>query len=302
MWNMEKSDIDMQHEMELQLHEQYAINNNAYVSCTLAFIGSVMAVLGAFGYVYLFSSQETATSFGGLVKHGNVYTIDALMLTADAAIIVLAVLFLFCLDRGAYQRKEQFIIHAIRCKYFDEFNGDGGEKIKIFPSSYTPFYKSWIGFVQGVFGFMLKVITAVTCVIVALTAIKTANLITLDMFWLFLLTACTTWFMARLVYWLDEMHYKFMQVDLRYMLLAIAVGIIALIIVEVYNNVNAPHPIALNRNVMVWSVICVAAVVTWCGCKLCKAHCDYKKLEKEFADELRKRWLAHSEDICKKHN
>mgnify|MGYP004572363353 CR=1 FL=1 len=26
--NMEKSNIDMQHEMELQLHEQYAINNN----------------------------------------------------------------------------------------------------------------------------------------------------------------------------------------------------------------------------------------------------------------------------------
>lgn len=26
--NMEKSDIDMQHEMELQLHEQYAVNNN----------------------------------------------------------------------------------------------------------------------------------------------------------------------------------------------------------------------------------------------------------------------------------
>lgn len=26
--NMEKSDIGMQHEMELQLHGQYAINNN----------------------------------------------------------------------------------------------------------------------------------------------------------------------------------------------------------------------------------------------------------------------------------
>ncbi len=179
--NMEKSDIDMQHEMELQLHEQYASNNNAYVSSTLAFIVGVMAVLGAFGYVYLFSSQETATNFGDLAKHDNVFTVDALMLTADAAIIVLAILFLFCLDRGAYQRKEQFITYAIRCKYFSELNGDGGEEIKIFPKGYDPFGKSWIGFVQGVFGFMLKAIAFVTCVIVVLIAIKIPNLITMNM-------------------------------------------------------------------------------------------------------------------------
>ena len=180
--NMGKSGIDMQHEMELQLHEQYAVNNNAYVSSAMAFICGVMAVLGAFGYVYLFSSQETATNFGDLAKHDNVFTVDALMLTADAAIMVLAILFLFCLDRGAYQRKEQFITYSIRCKYFSELNGGGGEEeITIFPKGYNPFKKTGIGFVQGVFGFMLKAIMAITCVIVVLTAIKISRFITMNM-------------------------------------------------------------------------------------------------------------------------
>ena len=279
--NIEKSDIDVQHEMELQLHEQYAVNNNAYVSSTVAFICGVMAVLGAFGYVYLFSSQETATNFGDLAKHDNVFTVDALMLTADAAIMVLAILFLFCLDRGAYQRKEQFITYAIRCKYFSELNGGvGEEEIKIFPDNYTPFGKSWIGFVQGVFGFMLKAIAFVACVIVVLTAIKIPNLISPNMFGLILLTACVTLLIACPVYLPHKEQRNFLQAVIKFILVAIV--IVVLIAKVVYNNVSAPYPIAFNRNVMVWSVICVTAVVTWCGCKQHKAYLNYRKLEKEF--------------------
>ena len=179
--NEGKSNMEMQQEMELQLHEQYAINNNAYVSSTLTFIVGVMAVLSAFGYVYLHSSLKSATNLGTLAQ-GDSYTIDALLLTADAAILVLAILFLFCLDRGAYQRKEQFIIYAIRCKYFRELNGDeaAGKKIKkIFPKEYTPFNKSKCKFVQGVFGFMMPVFVVIAIIIVVMTGAKIRSCFTL---------------------------------------------------------------------------------------------------------------------------
>ena len=176
--NEGKSNMEMQKEMELQLHEQYAINNNAYVSSTLTLIVGVMAVLAAFGYVYLHSSLKSATSLGTLAQ-GDSYTIDALILTADAAILVLAILFLFCLDRGAYQRKEQFIIYAIRCKYFRELNGDeaAGKKIKkIFPKGYRPFDKTKCNFVQGVFGFMMSVFVVIAALIVVMTGAKITNI------------------------------------------------------------------------------------------------------------------------------
>lgn len=188
-----KSDMVMQQDMELQLHEQYAVNNNAYVSSTLTLIVGVIAVLAAFGHVYLHSSQDTATSLGTLVQYDS-FTIEALLLTADAAIIVLAILFLFCLDRGAYQRKEQFIIYAMRCKYFSELKGDeaAGKKIKkIFPKSYTPFGKK-SKFVQGVFGFMIWVFAILAVIIVVMTGAKILNHFSLTNILISLSAVCVT--------------------------------------------------------------------------------------------------------------
>ncbi len=171
--NDAQSSMRMQQEMELQLHEQYAVNNNAYVGSTLTFIGSVLAVLYAYGYVFLHTSAETLTS--GIMAKDDTYTIGAFLLTADAAIIVLAILYIFCLDRGAYQRKEQFIIYAIRCKYFSEQKGCSTSDHKImgiFPESYTPFKKCENDFVQGVFGFMMDVATFLGFMIAVATFCK----------------------------------------------------------------------------------------------------------------------------------
>lgn len=170
----------MREELELQLHEQYAVNNNANLGSIISLVVGVIAVLWAFGYVYLYSSLDKAASLGSLVSSGEKYSLDALIMTADAAIFVLAILFLICLNRGAYQRKEQFIIHTIRWQYFQEFNkGKDLEQpkklAKIFPKGYNPYGKNKCDFVQDVFWLMMVTFVVLTVIILVLTTSKIAN-------------------------------------------------------------------------------------------------------------------------------
>ncbi len=45
-------------ELEKQLHEQYTIINNSNVSGFVAFMTAILALLGAFGYTFTFSSNH----------------------------------------------------------------------------------------------------------------------------------------------------------------------------------------------------------------------------------------------------
>ena len=46
---------EMQQELEKQLHEQYAINNNANLGNIIVLLTALIAVFGAYGYIYLHS-------------------------------------------------------------------------------------------------------------------------------------------------------------------------------------------------------------------------------------------------------
>lgn len=46
---------EMQQELEKQLHEQYAINNNANLGSIIVLLTALIAVFGAYGYIYLHS-------------------------------------------------------------------------------------------------------------------------------------------------------------------------------------------------------------------------------------------------------
>lgn len=196
-------DQTMREKLELQLHEQYAVNNNANMGSIISFIVGVIAVLGAFGYVYLHSSLNKAESLGSLVFSSENYRLDALILTADAAILVLAILFLLCLNRGAYQRKEQFIIHAIRWQYFQEFNKElpySDKLAEIFPKGYNPYGKGKCEFVQGVFWFMMKTFMVLAVIILLLTSFKivhqidpTTRLIIFSVICIMLIAFCCWW-------------------------------------------------------------------------------------------------------------
>ena len=53
------SSCDPQFELEKQLHEQYAINNNAHIGSFITFFIALLSLFGSFGYVYVHSSTDS---------------------------------------------------------------------------------------------------------------------------------------------------------------------------------------------------------------------------------------------------
>ena len=143
---------EMQQELEKQLHEQYAINNNANLGSIIVLLTALIAVFGAYGYIYLHSSIEFAANYGELYKEGY-FSLDALLLSATAVFCVLVIMYRLCLYQGTQQRKEQFITYAIRHKYYGNLKEITP---KIFSNSYHPFDKE-DKFVQGIYGELLPI-------------------------------------------------------------------------------------------------------------------------------------------------
>ena len=112
----------------------------------------MIAVFGAYGYIYLHSSIEFAANYGELYKEGY-FSLDALLLSATAVFCVLVIMYRLCLYQGTQQRKEQFITYAIRHKYYGNLKEITP---KIFPNSYHPFDKE-DKFVQGIYGELLPI-------------------------------------------------------------------------------------------------------------------------------------------------
>lgn len=165
---------EMEQKMLLQLHEQYAVNNNAYMGSVIPLIVAMLGVFYAYGVVYVNSTLQYAQNYESLYKDGT-YALDVLIFVTSISVCVMAVLFLICLKRGSVQRKEQFIIYAIRYRYFEELRckKDGlpyGDSI--FPEGYDPFGKGLCGFVQGPYNLLMNVFVVSAAVIIILTILK----------------------------------------------------------------------------------------------------------------------------------
>lgn len=127
----------MQEEMELQLHEQYAINNNSNLSSVVSLIVAMIAVFYGYGYIFLHTTNFFSNGLNFMCCSKDMYTLDALIITAIAVFIVTGILRRICLTQGYTQRFEQFITFALRCIYYDE--NINKMKKRVFPSSYHPF-------------------------------------------------------------------------------------------------------------------------------------------------------------------
>lgn len=128
---------NMKNKIELQLHEQYAVNNNANVNSIITFIVGIVAVLGAYGSVFINIGK---------------YNYEDLAFVSVGCLFVLGVISFVCIEVGARQRSEQFIIHAIRHNAYDSnplFIDDDNKGI--FIPGYHPFGKRILKFVQGIF-------------------------------------------------------------------------------------------------------------------------------------------------------
>lgn len=139
-------------ELEKQLHEQYAINNNSNAGILVTLIGALLVSISGYGYVLY-------QYFMGECKN-----VAVLELVALAVIAVMTLLYCICVHFGAGQRMEQFITYAIREVYYDKMelsknnsNECHHKRKDIFPNSYTPFGKNYMDFVQGIYNIWTKV-------------------------------------------------------------------------------------------------------------------------------------------------
>lgn len=129
----------MQEEMELQLHEQYAINNNSNLGSVVSILVAMLAVFYGYGYIFLHSSIYFSEGLKNLYCNSkDIYALDALVFAAIAVLIVTGILRHICLVKGYGQRFEQFIIFALRCKHYN-YGNKNQKNPKIFPSNYHPF-------------------------------------------------------------------------------------------------------------------------------------------------------------------
>lgn len=129
-------DVNMVKNMELHLHEQYAINSNSNLTAILPLFVGLLAVLGAYGTYFLDSCFEKYI-FIAVVSLG-----------------VLDIIEYICFSLGFKQRKDQFLVHAIRCKYYanNKLPND------IYPTGYHPFNKVRLDIIQGLYGVFIRII------------------------------------------------------------------------------------------------------------------------------------------------
>ena len=136
--------LNNEFELESQLHEQYAINNNANVGSFVSFTVALLALFGFFGYSYVYSSNEFSAN-GKLISNG-IMTLDVFLLFSIIVVGMLFFLSLISLQLGYSSRSNQIIIDRIRTKNF----GTKNKKI-IFGKSYSPKGKTWKSYIQDYF-------------------------------------------------------------------------------------------------------------------------------------------------------
>ena len=83
----------MEEELEKQLHEQYAVNNNSKTNSMIAILTAVMIAFTAYGYT-LYNPCPTSR-------------IDMLLCASNAIIGVIVLLYVITTYLGTDQRKEQ---------------------------------------------------------------------------------------------------------------------------------------------------------------------------------------------------
>lgn len=126
----------IQKDIERQLHEQYAINNNSKSSGLISLIGTFLIALTGYGY-----------AIKEYLQCDDMFNL--LMLAIVTAQGVLAFLYIVSVYLGSDQRMEQFIVNRIR-----ESNMGEAKMKDLFPAGYSPFGKSIFNFVQGIYGLL----------------------------------------------------------------------------------------------------------------------------------------------------
>ena len=150
-------------EIERQLHEQYAENNNSYLGHIVTLVVGLFAVIGLFGNVFIKSNLLFEKA------DGYEYTMGDLFVAAAFAYIALGIMAYLCIYLGMHQRHEHFVVWAIRKKFYGK---DYVDKPKIYYGDYIPFVEKPFAIIKGLYGEFVKIISLVALCIVICLVIK----------------------------------------------------------------------------------------------------------------------------------
>lgn len=139
--NNSKEENEMQKRLESQLHEQYAVNNNANNTNYIALLTPLFMAFTGYAYV-LYNYMTTYLPYGDII----------MIYTTIAVLIVLLILHAVALEIGASQRSNQFVIDKIRRKAYNTAD----ESDRIFPKGYISSGKNYFTFVQGIYNTFAK--------------------------------------------------------------------------------------------------------------------------------------------------
>lgn len=117
-------------EMAKQLHEQYAINDNAKVSSVTSFLAAIAFVFIGFGYIYIqpyLNESKQIDNYSQLLFSAYILTI-----------VVLTLISVLCINFGYSTRRDHIVIGKIRKdEGVDDWFGDGcGKNVFTFLPSY----------------------------------------------------------------------------------------------------------------------------------------------------------------------
>ena len=155
------AEVMSQFELEKQLHEQYAINNNANVSSFIAMISALIVAFTGYGYVlYQYLMGESSRCCCQIAKANMM-----LLIASIAVLVVIFILYMVAIEIGAGQRSNQFVIHNIRRKAYGYKKED---LKKIYPEGYTPEGKNYFDFIQGIYNTLSWVFLGVYVIIATL--------------------------------------------------------------------------------------------------------------------------------------
>ena len=157
----------MKDTLEKQLHEQYAINNNANISSFIAMIGSLIAAFTGYGYVvnqYLMNNSKCCHCSCNHIF--NSYTM--LELATAAVLVVIFILYIVAIEIGVGQRSNQFVIHRIREKAYD----NSSEFIATYHDGYSPMGKTYFTFIQGIYNSFSWIFLGIYLAIVVYSCIE----------------------------------------------------------------------------------------------------------------------------------
>ncbi len=139
-----KTSLEMQQHIELQLHEQYAINNNANFGMFLSLLTACFVLFGALGYAFISNYQPS--NFDGIRVTPEHYHLLAMIVSGCLSFLAALVLTL-----GYSHRRDQIVVYRIRKKYYsdsqyteifgrDGFLPTGKDCCNYIPDTYNLFY------------------------------------------------------------------------------------------------------------------------------------------------------------------